>query len=53
MFDSSLTSLLFCSIFERRPSVDDVADHIPLIMEAIKRDGRLEKSKVSNDVWTK
>lgn len=32
--------------------MDDVADHIPLITEAIKRDGKLEKSKVSNDFWT-
>ncbi|XP_057765554.1 protein ENHANCED DOWNY MILDEW 2-like [Salvia miltiorrhiza] len=34
------------SMFERRPCVDDLADHVPLITEAIKRDTELEKSKL-------
>lgn len=49
VFNSSLIFLIFCSMFERRPCVDDLADHIPLITEAIKWDGKLEKSKVSSD----
>ncbi|KAL1556226.1 protein ENHANCED DOWNY MILDEW 2-like isoform X1 [Salvia divinorum] len=34
------------SMFERRPCVDDLADHVPLITESIKWDTELKKSKL-------
>ncbi|KAK6126788.1 hypothetical protein DH2020_039477 [Rehmannia glutinosa] len=34
------------SMFERRPSQDDLVDHLPLINEAVKRDKTLANSKV-------
>ncbi|KAH6786328.1 hypothetical protein C2S52_005880 [Perilla frutescens var. hirtella] len=37
------------SMFERRPCVDDLADHVPLITEAIKRDEKLAKSKILSE----
>lgn len=39
-------------MFERRPCVDDLADHVPLITEAMKWDAELEKSKVSSVFWS-
>ncbi|KAL3636993.1 hypothetical protein CASFOL_019292 [Castilleja foliolosa] len=34
------------STFERRPSEDDLADHLPLIKEAVKKDESLANSKL-------
>ncbi|GFQ00678.1 hypothetical protein PHJA_002211700 [Phtheirospermum japonicum] len=36
----------YFSTFKRRPSEDDLADHLPLINEAVKKDETLANSKV-------
>lgn len=37
---------LMCSLYDVRPSDNDLLDHLPLIRAAVKRDETLAKSKV-------
>lgn len=38
--------LWFCSVYEPRPSENDLVDHMNFINEIVKRDGKLAQSKV-------